>query len=330
MKLALAVLLLAADGAAAPDRSAAIIEQTHTFIRAFDAADVPALEKLLAPGFVRADSARLWPREVYLRSVESRARSKIAFKDRRFSDEQVRFFGATAIYTGETSATMAGPAGKPIKVERIVTLVWVDIGGAWTLAHQQSMDSGVEAEREMWNRVYREAVGFNAKPNRLLVEAVQGVPPGRALDVGMGQGRNALYLAGKGWQVTGVDIADEGIRQAKQAADREGLKLDAVVQDIDDFDWGVDKWNLICFIYAGGRQEVPKVRASLKKGGLVVIEFFHQDAVKGSNMDSAFKTNELPALYKDGFKVLRYEEVEDVADFGMQKMKLVRFVAQKL
>ena len=69
MKLALAVLLLAADGAAAPDRSVAIIEQTHAFIRAFDAADVPALEKLLAPGFVRADSARLWPREVYLRSV---------------------------------------------------------------------------------------------------------------------------------------------------------------------------------------------------------------------------------------------------------------------
>jgi len=70
---------------------------------------------------------------------------------------------------------------------------------------------------------------FTKEPNALLVEAIRDRPPGRALDVGMGQGRNALFLAKKGWEVTGFDSADEGIRLAKAQASQLGLKLDAQV-----------------------------------------------------------------------------------------------------
>ena len=62
---------------------------------------------------------------------------------------------------------------------------------------------------------------FTREPNALLVEAVRNRKPGRALDVGMGQGRNALFLSRNGWEVTGIDSADDwGVPGDLVAAER--------------------------------------------------------------------------------------------------------------
>ena len=68
------------------------------------------------------------------------------------------------------------------------------------LAHAQRVATGEAAEAERWNEVFLRGVTFNLKPNNLLAEAIKGRKPGAALDVGMGQGRNALYLAKQGWE----------------------------------------------------------------------------------------------------------------------------------
>ena len=61
-------------------------------------------------------------------------------------------------------------------------------------------------EVELWNRVLTaENPRFNTEPNAFLVRMIEGREPGRALDVGMGQGRNAIWLAREGWKVTGFD-----------------------------------------------------------------------------------------------------------------------------
>jgi hypothetical protein len=78
----------------------------------------------------------------------------------------------------------------------------------------------------------------------------------------------------------------------------------------------------------GGRQWVEQVRRSLKPGGLLVVEFFLEDSVKGTRI-AGFKHDELPTLFADGFKVVHYEEVEDVADYGLTRNRLVRFAAEK-
>jgi SAM-dependent methyltransferase len=70
---------------------------------------------------------------------------------------------------------------------------------------------------------------YSRAPTAFLVESVRGVKPGAALDVGMGAGRNALYLAGLGWDVTGFDIAKAGVRQARERARQLGVRLNAVV-----------------------------------------------------------------------------------------------------
>src|SRR5580658_5345379 len=90
---------------------------------------------------------------------------------------------------------------------------------------------------------------FTEQPNALLVSAIQGRKPGRALDFGMGQGRNAVFLAQQGWDVTGFDPAEEAVRIAKQNAARVGVKIRAIVARDDQFDFGVAQWDLIVVTY---------------------------------------------------------------------------------
>src|SRR2546426_936208 len=76
-------------------------------------------------------------------------------------------------------------------------------------------------QANQYNSTYRGEDGdvFSRKPNAFLVEMARQRKPGRALDVGMGQGRNSIFLAQQGWDVTGFDPADVGVRQAKAEAD---------------------------------------------------------------------------------------------------------------
>ena len=59
---------------------------------------------------------------------------------------------------------------------------------------------------------------FQAAPDRLLMQASEGRPPGDAIDVGRGIGRHAIALAERGWRLTGFDLATAGIAPAKAAA----------------------------------------------------------------------------------------------------------------
>jgi len=68
-----------------------------------------------------------------------------------------------------------------------------------------SVRAGLEKERNRWNNSLTRdtAYKFNKQPNALLMDAIKNKKPGKALDVGMGQGRNSIYLAQQGWSVTG-------------------------------------------------------------------------------------------------------------------------------
>ena len=66
--------------------------------------------------------------------------------------------------------------------------------------------------------IYAKGADFNTAPNQFLVDVTSTLPAGRALDVGMGMGRNALHLARKGWDVTGFDVSAVGVQHAQAAA----------------------------------------------------------------------------------------------------------------
>ncbi|SNB47723.1 bifunctional 2-polyprenyl-6-hydroxyphenol methylase/3-demethylubiquinol 3-O-methyltransferase UbiG [Geobacter sp. DSM 9736] len=174
---------------------------------------------------------------------------------------------------------------------------------------------------------------FDPSPNAFLVEVVQGLKPGRALDVGMGQGRNALYLAGKGWEVTGFDISPTGIRQAREQALKLGVKLQALERTDADFDFGIEKWDMIVLCYVDFRHLMERIRSSLKPGGVVVIETYHRDTsmYRPIQTEKAFSNNELILIFGN-FRILRYEDVPARPDWnftGEEKHRVVRLLAQK-
>src|SRR6476646_8725770 len=87
--------------------------------------------------------------------------------------------------------------------------------------------------REDWNARYaQKELVWSAEPNRLFAAEVGGLPPGRALDLACGEGRNAVWLAGRGWRVTGVDFSGVALAKARRLADRAGVALDLVQADL--------------------------------------------------------------------------------------------------
>lgn len=92
------------------------------------------------------------------------------------------------------------------------------------------MVGGVTGAAEFWDQRFREQPWPN-EPDALLVEQVGPLPPGRALDMGSGPGRNSLWLAGRGWSVTAVDVSAVGLEQAQAQADTAGLTLTTLLAD---------------------------------------------------------------------------------------------------
>ena len=90
-------------------------------------------------------------------------------------------------------------------------------------------------DREGWNRRYETAeLVWTAEPNRFLVAETASLTPGSALDLGAGEGRNAVWLARQGWQVTAVDFSDIGLAKATQLATAAGVEVATVCADAAD------------------------------------------------------------------------------------------------
>jgi 2-polyprenyl-3-methyl-5-hydroxy-6-metoxy-1,4-benzoquinol methylase len=168
---------------------------------------------------------------------------------------------------------------------------------------------------------------FRPEPSQFMVRIAEGLKPGAALDVAMGQGRNALYLAGKGWSVTGYDISGEGLQIAQARARKEGLALQAVKATHDQFDYGKERWDLIVetFAFTPLNDEAYRKRLvdSLRPGGVLLIEGFG-----GAGPESKPPKNVMLEGFRD-LRVIYYEDRVDVADWSMQKARITRIAVQK-
>ncbi len=184
-----------------------------------------------------------------------------------------------------------------------------------------------EARTIFFNKVYSApSKWFIDKPNALLASIVDSLPPGRALDVAMGQGRNAIFLAQKGWQVTGFDLAETGLDVARETAAKSGLKIEALVGDVSSFDYGAKKWDLIVMTYAfapvGDPAYLERIRTALKPGGLVLFEAAHDGSGPPNGLIRSFL----------GFRIVHYEDANTKPDWdqGGREVRVLRLVASTL
>lgn len=127
-----------------------------------------------------------------------------------------------------------------------------------------------------WDERYRESGSvWGVAPNRWVEQEVGDLPPGTALDLACGEGRNALWLASRGWQVDAVDFSAVAIDKGRAAAERDGLAISWRVADALDYDatTGADL-ALLCYLQLPAEQRRRAVRraaAALRPGGTLLV-----------------------------------------------------------
>lgn len=202
---------------------------------------------------------------------------------------------------------------------------------------EQIDSTQLERERIRWNRSLTKdtAYKFNKNPNQLLIESIKGKRPGKALDLGMGQGRNTIYLAKVGWDVTGIDIANEAVDFANTRAKEEKINISTELIPIEQFQFGVNKWDLIVHVYEGclyDKKRIQKIIMSLKPRGIFVFEFFHREAgLQINRPDFGCISNSVKEiiLKAGGLSIVRYSEEIGIADYGLKQNRLVKLVGVK-
>jgi len=170
-----------------------------------------------------------------------------------------------------------------------------------------------EHDQIRWDKKYatkqylfgREAIPF-------LQNYVGLLPKGSALDLAMGEGRNGVFLATQGFQVTGVDISKEGLKKAETLAAHQGTTITTVVADLETYNIAPDTFDVIICTYYLQRDLFPKIAAALKPGGMALIETYTMDHLQyRSRFNTAYllEPNELLSLLP-GLRVVRYQEVD--------------------
>lgn len=128
---------------------------------------------------------------------------------------------------------------------------------------------------ERWDGRYdREAYVYGSEPVEFLREQIGRLGTGKALCLAAGEGRNAVYLAQQGFAVTAVDISARGLEKCLALAAERGVKVDTVVVDLDTYDMGRERWDLITDFYYHDLDLFPRVLAALKPGGHFILQNF--------------------------------------------------------
>lgn len=309
-----------------------ITDKSHALLDAFDRADHATVAAMLDDHFLHFEGGgKPTTRDADLAQLRKRKPGAPHIAKRSWSDETVAVHADEALFVGKATEVQGGndSHGGGYRWVGWYTLQWRRIGDAWKLRLWSWQRGGASSARETWNDIYRNDVGFEKQPNKLLVEIAKTLKPGTALDLAMGQGRNALYLASQGWTVTGIDFADEGLKTARAEAAKRKLVLTTINSDIDAWDFGKEKWDLITMIYPGDNHDpwIEKAKVALKKGGTFVLEYFAGEPDKPE--EGGYLPGHLAKLFASGFVILRDDYVEGQPDWAMDHAKLVRFVAKK-
>jgi SAM-dependent methyltransferase len=177
-------------------------------------------------------------------------------------------------------------------------------------------------DRNAWNERYRAAdLVWGTEPNRFVAEALADrVPVGRALDLACGEGRNAIWLARRGWQVTAVDLSDVAIERARKLAAAEKLEVDWVCADLASYESDPEAFALVVISYLqvpmdARRSVLSRAASALAPGGeLFMIGHARRNLTDGVGgpRDPAvlWDPDEIRAeLDAAGFRVERCEEV---------------------
>ena len=164
-----------------------------------------------------------------------------------------------------------------------------------------------------WDRQHAESRG-RKQPAEFLRDVFESghwdITPGRALDVACGSGRNALFLAEKGFEVTGIDISPVALAGAAEQAAEKSLAISWQQADLENCILETAAYDLIVNIDYLQRSLMPAIKRALKVGGFVIFETYlidQQTIGHPKNPNFLLQHNELLESFRD-FRVLQYRE----------------------
>jgi SAM-dependent methyltransferase len=181
-----------------------------------------------------------------------------------------------------------------------------------------------EERRQQWDLKYEQGLPSLTKPDPYFVSAYESfVGPhfptaGAALDLAGGLGRHALWLAGRGWQVTVVDVSDVAIAKLRQAARELDVNIDLLVGDAADYKFERERFDLIVLFYHLDRSLFPNIVLALKPGGLLICKMslrWDHSAKSTADSGNLLYRNQMPSLVPE-LQVLHYQE-RPVRDRGV-------------
>jgi SAM-dependent methyltransferase len=186
------------------------------------------------------------------------------------------------------------------------------------LGHEHGEEQfGVAEQTAEWDARYSEQDGaiWSGRPNGRLVAEVGALTPGRALDIGCGEGADAIWLAQRGWTVTAIDISDVAVSRARAAAQRNGAAVEWVCGDALQVPFSACSFDLVSMQYpalpkAAGEAALRTLLDTVRPGGLLLAVYHdlhddHREHMKARGIDPAdyVGADDLVRLLGDEFTV---------------------------
>lgn len=210
------------------------------------------------------------------------------------------------------------------------------------------MDQSLNEDyKNRWNNRYKHAeYAYGKEPNQFFKESIEKADPGSILLPADGEGRNGVYAAQMGWEVTSSDLSTEAKSKALQLAQEKQVTLNYVVGDIETLDFAVESFDAIGLIYAhfeAGKKSAchRKLDRYLKPGGLVIFEAFSKKHLEFNTidpkvggpkeLDMLFSIAEISADFGHYVPLLLEEKEIELQEgtFHIGKGSVIRFIGRK-
>jgi SAM-dependent methyltransferase len=198
-----------------------------------------------------------------------------------------------------------------------------------------------------WNERYAEqGYAYGVEPNVFFKEQLELLNPGKLLMPADGEGRNGVYAATLGWEVTSVDLSSSGKNKALKLAEQSGVSITYHIGDLKDLSFEKESFDAIGLIYAhfpaAIKSELHSTLSTyLRPGGMIILEAFSKNhlalreknpAVGGPRtIDDLFSVDELRKDFQ-GFEILKLtEELVELNEgkYHIGKSSVVRLLARK-
>lgn len=199
----------------------------------------------------------------------------------------------------------------------------------------------------MWNtRFGKEEYAYGTEPNQYLKEKLENLEPGSILFPAEGEGRNAVYAAQLGWEVSAFDISEAGKQKALKLAGQKQVSIDYKIGELSKLGYQVEQFDAIALIYAHFPPNIRRgyhklLHTYLKKGGTIIFEGFskaHLEYKKNNpkvggpgNLDSLFSIEELKADFND-YEILELKQTTvelNEGNYHVGTGSVIRFLGKK-